>query len=93
MASVPFDVIQAILWNNRNVKACFVPLITGGSKPPRIDLKFDLLPSGAASNITVVQPGYQGSTFEKCMASAVGGIQFPASSGAGQRITFPFVLQ
>ncbi len=90
---MPFDVITAILQNNRGIKRCFVPLIQSGNIPPRVDVRFDLMPTGQASNASIVQGSLSGTSFEQCMAGAVMAIQFPESSGSGQRITFPFVLQ
>jgi DNA-directed RNA polymerase subunit RPC12/RpoP len=93
MQTVPFEVIQSILWNNAPVKRCFVPLIQSGNAPPRVDVQFNLMSSGGVSNISVVQPQFSGTPFESCLKTALGKIQFPAAGGAGQRITFPFMLQ
>jgi len=93
MQTVPFEVIQSILWNNAPVKRCFVPLIQSGNAPPRVDVQFNLMSSGGVSNISVVQPQFSGTSFESCLKTALGGIQFPAAGGSGQRITFPFMLQ
>lgn len=93
MTNVPMDVIHIMLSNNLEVKKCFVPLLKAGSLPPRVDLKFNILPSGTATNAQVLQSQFRGSEFEGCLVRAVGAIKFPQTTGSGTSITYPFVLQ
>jgi len=92
-ATVPIEAVHVMLSSNVEVKRCFVPLLQAGQLPPRVDLKFDIQPSGTASGARVVQAEYKGSELEGCLARTVGGIKFPPSSGNGTSITYPFILQ
>ena len=75
------------------MKKCFVPLYRAGQLPPRVDVKFTLQSSGRAGTATIQQAQYSGSDLERCLSGAIGQIEFPPSSGGGQKITYPFVLQ
>jgi outer membrane biosynthesis protein TonB len=90
---VPIQTIHVLLSNNAGVKSCFVPLLRAGQLPPRVDVKFTLAASGAVGECGVVQPQYTGSQLDRCLAQAIRAIGFPPSSGPGQTITYPFVLQ
>ncbi|MEZ4239105.1 MAG: AgmX/PglI C-terminal domain-containing protein [Myxococcota bacterium] len=93
MANVPMDVIHVMLSNNLEIKRCFVPLLQAGDKPSRVDVRFNILPAGSATNAQVTQEAYRGSDFEACLARAISAIKFPSTSGSGTSITYPFVLQ
>ncbi|MEQ1570135.1 MAG: AgmX/PglI C-terminal domain-containing protein, partial [Myxococcota bacterium] len=93
LATVPMEVIHVMLSNNLEVKKCFVPLFKAGTLPPRVDLKFNIMPSGSASNGQILQSQYKGGELEGCLVRAVSGITFPPTSGTGTSITYPFVLQ
>jgi len=93
MNQVPFEVIHALLSNNVNVKRCFVPLYRAGKLPPRIDVQFNLQATGKATASSVQQPEHRGTELERCLSTAIQAVAFPPSSGSGQRITYPFVLQ
>jgi hypothetical protein len=92
-ATVPIDAVHVMLSSNLEVKRCFVPLVQTGQAPPRVDLKFDIQPSGTASGARVVQSEFRGSELEGCLARTVAGIKFPPTSGNGTSITYPFILQ
>ncbi len=91
--TVPIEAVHVMLSSNVEVKRCFVPLLQAGQLPPRVDLKFDIQPSGTATGARVVQSEYRGSDLEGCLAKTVGAIKFPPSSGNGTSITYPFILQ
>ena len=90
---MPMQVIHVMLSNNLAVKKCFVPLFKAGTLPPRVDLKFNIMPAGNATTIQILQTQYRGTELEGCLAAAVGDITFPPTTGAGTSITYPFVLQ
>jgi hypothetical protein len=90
---VPTQVVHVMLSNNIDIKRCFVPLFKAGALPPRVDVKFQIAPSGGANGVSVVQAQYKGTELERCLASAIAGIQFPPTNGSGTSITYPFVLQ
>jgi len=92
-ATVPIEAVHVMLSSNVEVKRCFVPLLQANRLPPRVDLKFDIQPSGTASGARVVQAEYKGSDLEGCLARSVGAIKFPPTSGNGTSITYPFILQ
>ncbi len=93
MESVPVEVIHVMLSNNVGVKKCFVPLLKAGTLPSRVDVRFALTNGGKASGLTVSQPELKGTDLERCLGGAVAGIPFPATSGSGQNIVYPFVLK
>jgi hypothetical protein len=93
LAAVPVEAIHVMLSSNVDVKRCFVPLLQAGNLPPRVDVRFDILPSGSAAQVRVVQSDQQGTELEACLARTIGGIAFPATSGKGTTITYPFILQ
>jgi hypothetical protein len=93
MKQVPNEVIHALLSNNVTVKKCFVPLYRAGKLPPRVDVQFYLQPTGKASASKIQQSEFSGSELDTCLSAAIQKVTFPPSSGSGQRITYPFVLQ
>ena len=83
-----------MLSNNLAVKRCFVPLFRNGTLPPRVDVKFNILPAGNASGVRVLSPSqHSGGELEGCLSTAISGIQFPPTVGNGTSITYPFILQ
>jgi hypothetical protein len=83
-----------MLSNNIEIKKCFVPLFRAGALPPRVDVRFNILPAGNASGMQVVSPSqHSGSELERCLSGAIGGIQFPPTTGNGTSINYPFILQ
>ena len=91
---VSYEVIDVMLRNNMGVKKCFYEVFQAtGQLPPRVDVKFTLMPTGSVTGVSVKQAAYQGSSLEGCLGSAIRAVAFPPSSGNGQNITYPFVLQ
>jgi hypothetical protein len=93
MVTVPIEAVDVMVKNNIEVKKCFVPLFKAGSLPPRVDAKFSITPPGQATSVTILQQQYRGTELEACLARAIGTIRFPATSGQGTSITYPFILQ
>jgi predicted Zn finger-like uncharacterized protein len=93
LAAVPIEAIHVMLSSNLDVKRCFYAQLQVGNLPPRVDVRFDILASGAAANVRVVQADQQGTDLESCLARTIGSIAFPATSGKGTTITYPFILQ
>ena len=93
-AQVSYEVIDVMLRTNLEVKKCFYEVLqTTGQLPPRVDVKFNLMPTGSVTGVKVQQPEYAGSRLETCLGSAIRSVEFPPSSGNGQKIVYPFVLQ
>lgn len=93
-SGVPVEAVHVILSNNLAVKRCFVPLFRNGTLPPRVEVKFNILPAGNASGIRIVSPSqHSGGDLETCLASVISGIRFPPTNGNGTSITYPFILQ
>ncbi len=91
--AVSYEVVDILLRNNIAVKRCFVPLAQAGAMPKRVDVRFTLATTGKATGIAIVVPtDLGGSDFERCMAAAIAGIEFPAG-GPSQKVTYPFQLQ
>jgi predicted Zn finger-like uncharacterized protein len=93
MDTVPMAVIHVMLSTNLEIKKCFVPLLKSGALPPRVDLKFNIMPAGNATGAKVLQSQFSGTDFEGCLQRAIGTITFPPTTGSGTSITYPFVLQ
>ena len=88
------EVLDLLLRNNLDVKRCFFSYMqNNGQLPSRVDVRFTLQPSGRATGIGVTQGEFAGSTLDSCLASAIGGIEFPESSGSASRITYPYIFQ
>jgi outer membrane biosynthesis protein TonB len=93
-AQVSYEVIDVMLRTNLEVKKCFYEVLqTTGQLPPRVDVKFTLMPTGSVTGVRVQQPEFAGSRLETCLGAAIRGLEFPPSSGNGQKIVYPFVLQ
>jgi hypothetical protein len=93
MDAVPMEVIDVMLRNNIDVKKCFFAhLQKAGALPPRVDVRFTLENSGKVSALDVKQPDLQGSDLERCLGGAIRQIQFPPTTGAAAKITFPFIF-
>lgn len=92
---VPIEAVHVMLSNNLAVKRCFVPLYRAGTLPAKVEVQFNILPAGSAANAQILSPSEHtgGSDLEVCLAGAIGGIQFPQTSGKGTLITYPFILQ
>jgi len=83
-----------MLRTNLEVKKCFYEVWqTTGQVPPRVDVNFNLMPTGSVTGVKVKQPEFAGSSLETCLGSAIRSVEFPPSSGNGQKIVYPFVLQ
>ncbi|MBX2799633.1 MAG: zinc-ribbon domain-containing protein [Myxococcales bacterium] len=94
-SGVPIEAVNVMLSNNMSVKRCFVPLYRAGALPPRVNVKFNILPEGTASGISVLTPEEHanGSELETCLRVAIASIKFPPTNGNGTSITYPFILQ
>ncbi|MEZ4321277.1 MAG: AgmX/PglI C-terminal domain-containing protein [Myxococcota bacterium] len=91
---VSYEIIDVMLRTNLEVKKCFYEVLqTTGQLPPRVDVKFNLMPTGSVTGVSVQQPEFAGSRLEVCLGSAIRSVEFPPSSGNGQKIVYPFVLQ
>ena len=88
------QVLDLLLRNNLEVKRCFFSYMqSNGELPSRVDVRFTLQPTGRATGIGVTQGEFAGSSLDGCLATAIGGIEFPESSGSASRITYPYIFQ
>ncbi len=94
MESVPMEVIDIQLRNNIDVKKCFFGhMQSNGALPKRVDVRFTLEPSGKVSRAAITQAQFAGSSLDSCLSKAIKKIQFPPTSGAATKITFPFIFE
>lgn len=93
-SAVSYEVIDVMLRNNLDVKKCFFDVYQStGALPPRVDVGFTLMPTGSVTGVGIRQAQYKGTPLEGCLGSAIRSVAFPPSSGEGQKIVYPFVLQ
>ena len=82
------------MWNSEGIKACFATAAAKGHLPPRVELRFRILPFGRATELSVTQTGPENEALVPCLQEAVRGLVFPASLGTeGTLVTYPFILQ
>jgi len=94
MAAVPLEAVHVMLRNNLQIKGCFLPLMRAGALPPRVDIKFNILPPGNVTGVQLIKPEKQvGTEFEACLRTTVGAIAFPPTTGNGTQIVYPFILK
>ena len=94
MTSLPLSVIDTMLRNNSGVKKCFGSFkSTNGYLPPRASVKFTVQRTGSVSGVSLKESDLKNTMLDRCLRSAVGGIQFPSFSGDAMTLTYPFVFQ
>ena len=75
---IPTNVLDIIIRNNKNVKACYGQVrAETGTFPKSIDVMFTLQPTGKVSSAYIASGPYVGSKFEGCMRAAFKGMTFP----------------
>ena len=75
---IPTNVLDIIIRNNKNVKACYGQVrAETGTFPKSVDVMFTLQPTGKVSSAYIASGPYVGSKFEGCMRAAFKGMTFP----------------
>ena len=84
------DQIERSLYDNLDVKQCFVPLFEAGEVPTRVEWTFAIREDGSAV-LERTTPESLSDEFRACAAEAVAKLAFEAPSEPST-VTFPFVL-
>ena len=91
--TIPMEALDLMLRNNLEVKKCFFTHMQAeGSLPERVDLRFTLEQNGSVSAANITQNEFGGTDLERCLRTAVMGIQFPPVKQSS-KITYPFIFQ
>jgi hypothetical protein len=93
MTRLPTSVVETMVRNNKRIKRCWMEeKQRSGNLPSRVDVKFNVQPSGAVSSARITTRKYQGTDFDVCLGAAFRSITFPPFDGEPLTLKYSFVL-
>jgi len=75
-------------------KSCVERYNVGGGKtlPPKLIVKFVIVPSGNTSAAEMASPELKGTSVDGCVVSAIKGMKFPEYQSGNIPVTFPITI-
>jgi predicted Zn finger-like uncharacterized protein len=88
------DVLSVVRGAIPALKSCVEKYNSGGGKtlPPKLILKFVIVPSGNSSAQEMASPELKGTSVDGCVVSIIRGMKFPEYQSGNIPVTFPIPL-